>query len=165
MTYKLDELAREAGTSTRTVRYYVQRGLLPAPAFRGKDTSYSREHLVRLKAIRRLQEAFLPLDAIAVELARRSLEELEALAATKDGRAVTKDGAAKDGAADVTKDGPYRSVGERQKEAGEASSAVVRTYQRIELLPGLELAVALDAPDASVRAAERIIEDFFSRPT
>ena len=50
--YKLEELARAAGTSPRTVRYYVQRGLLPAPAFRGKDTAYGPEHLVRLRAIR-----------------------------------------------------------------------------------------------------------------
>ena len=31
-TWKLDELARAAGVSVRTVRYYVQRGLLPLDA-------------------------------------------------------------------------------------------------------------------------------------
>src|SRR5262249_32662449 len=79
-TYKLDELAEKAGASARTVRYYVQRGLIPAPAFRGKDTAYTREHLVRLKAIRKLQERFLPLDAIQAELAGKSLAEIERLA-------------------------------------------------------------------------------------
>jgi Ca-activated chloride channel family protein len=85
-TYKLDELARKAGASARTVRYYVQRGLLPAPAFRGKDTAYTREHLVRLKAIRRLQERFLPLDAIQAELAGKSLDAIEKIAADADAR-------------------------------------------------------------------------------
>src|SRR4051812_2075356 len=78
--FKLEDLADRAGVSPRTVRYYVQRGLLPAPVFRGRDTVYSGEHLVRLRAIRRLQERFLPLDAIQVEIARRSPDELRALA-------------------------------------------------------------------------------------
>jgi DNA-binding transcriptional MerR regulator len=80
-SYKLDELAAAAGVSPRTVRYYVQRGLLPAPAFRGRDTAYSGEHLLRLRAIKRLQESFLPLDAIQAELERSSREELENLVA------------------------------------------------------------------------------------
>lgn len=80
-SYKLDELAVAAGVSPRTVRYYVQRGLLPAPAFRGRDTAYSGEHLLRLRAIKRLQESFLPLDAIQAELERSSYEELESLVA------------------------------------------------------------------------------------
>jgi DNA-binding transcriptional MerR regulator len=78
-TYKLEELATEAGVSPRTVRYYVQRGLLPAPEFRGRDTVYDEEHVVRLRAIRRLQERHLPLDAIQAELARRTAAELERL--------------------------------------------------------------------------------------
>ena len=83
-SYKLDELAAAAGVSPRTVRYYVQRGLLPAPAFRGRDTAYSGEHLLRLRAIKRLQESFLPLDAIQAELEKSSREELEGLAAGGD---------------------------------------------------------------------------------
>ncbi len=78
--YKLDELAGEAGVSPRTVRYYVQRGLLPAPEFRGKDTVYRREHLLRLAAIKRLQQASLPLDEIQVRLAGATEGELERIA-------------------------------------------------------------------------------------
>jgi DNA-binding transcriptional MerR regulator len=83
-SWKLDELARQAGVSVRTVRYYVQRGLLPAPVFRGRDTCYSGEHLVRLRAIRRLQDRFLPLDEIQSELERRTPEELRQLVETKE---------------------------------------------------------------------------------
>ena len=78
---KLSELAERAGVSARTVRYYVQRGLLPAPEFRGRDTVYGEEHLVRLRAIRRLQERFLPLDAIQVELERHDPAALAKIAA------------------------------------------------------------------------------------
>ena len=76
---KLDELARAAGISPRTVRYSVQRGLLPPPSFRGKDSSYGASHLLRLKVIRVLQAAFYPLENIGGLLASkddRALEEL-----------------------------------------------------------------------------------------
>lgn len=79
-TYKLEELAAEAGVSPRTVRYYVQRGLLPAPEFRGKDTAYGREHLLRLRAVKRLQEASLPLDEIQVRLGGATERDLEKIA-------------------------------------------------------------------------------------
>src|SRR5262245_64893468 len=75
-TFKLEELAREADVSPRTVRYYVQRGLLPAPAFRGRDTVYTEDHLSRLKAIRKLQDQYLPLDAIAAEMAQKRPDEI-----------------------------------------------------------------------------------------
>ena len=74
-TYKLEQLAEAAGTTPRTVRYYVQRGLLPAPDFRGKDTVYTRSHLTILVAIRELSARHLPLDAIRVELERRARGE------------------------------------------------------------------------------------------
>ena len=44
--WKLDELAERAGVSARTVRYYVQRGLVPAPEFRGPETAYGPEHVL-----------------------------------------------------------------------------------------------------------------------
>src|SRR5262249_27518770 len=62
---KLEELARRAGVSPRTVRYYIQRGLLPAPDFKGPDTAYGERHLLGLRIIRKLQVAYWPLDAIA----------------------------------------------------------------------------------------------------
>lgn len=75
-TYKLEDLAKLAGVSPRTVRYYVQRGLLPAPTFRGKDTAYGDDHLARLQAIRKLQDQYLPLDAIQAELERRGADDI-----------------------------------------------------------------------------------------
>jgi DNA-binding transcriptional MerR regulator len=78
-SYKLEELADEAGVTPRTVRYYVQRGLLPPPVFRGKDSAYGVEHALRLKAIKRLQDRFLPLDAIQEALAGRTAEQIERL--------------------------------------------------------------------------------------
>ncbi len=137
-SYKLDELAHAGGTSPRTVRYYVQRGLLPGPAFRGKDTAYTREHLVRLRAIRRLQERFLPLDAIQVELERLDPAELERLA---DGKLVTL------ATPDPSLPLPPPSVA--------PPSATWTRWTRRELAPGLELTLAEDAaPEARALAEE-----------
>lgn len=80
MTMKLDELAERAGVSARTVRYYIQRGVLPAPEFRGPDTAYDERHLHALRAIKKLQEAYWPLDAIASALADKSDAELKKIA-------------------------------------------------------------------------------------
>lgn len=52
----IDELARRAGTTTRNVRLYQSRGLLPAPQRRGRIAYYNDEHLARLQLIGRLQE-------------------------------------------------------------------------------------------------------------
>jgi DNA-binding transcriptional MerR regulator len=66
--YGPEELAEQAGVSRRTVRYYVQRGLLPAPAGLGRGKHYSEAHLQRLLRIRALQEAGVPLERIAEQL-------------------------------------------------------------------------------------------------
>ena len=65
----LTELADRAGVSIRTVRYYIQQGLLPKPEARGPGAHYKEEHLDRLLLIKRLQREHLPLAEI-----RRVLE-------------------------------------------------------------------------------------------
>ena len=65
----LTDLADRAGVSTRTVRYYIQQGLLPKPEARGPGAHYTGEHLDRLLLIKRLQREHLPLGEI-----RRVLE-------------------------------------------------------------------------------------------
>lgn len=79
--WKLDDLAARSGFSVRTLRYYLSRGLLPAPAFRGPETTYDESYLLRLQAIRALSAAHEPLDAIAARLANVTPAELARLAA------------------------------------------------------------------------------------
>ncbi len=154
--WKLDELAEKAGVSARTVRYYVQRGLLPAPLFRGRDTVYSGEHLVRLRAIRRLQEGFLPLDAIQAELDRRTPDEVRALAEGSKGEGL-KTGAAP-GAGDGSTGGaepahpahPYRTLPVTVFTAPDEGTAGTE-WTRWVLAPGLELQLSGGA-DAAARA-------------
>ena len=162
-SYRIDELARAAGMSVRTVRYYVQRGLLPPAAFRGKDTAYDHAHLARLRAIRRLQEAFFPLDAIAAELEGRSLQEIEEIAEGRVkpvsplGRGPSQSGS---GSESESGRGSER-VGERGEDDDDARAAIARQasrlYRRIELFPGVDLTVAEDAPDKSVRLVKEML--------
>jgi DNA-binding transcriptional MerR regulator len=153
--WKLTELAEAAGVSPRTVRYYVQRGLLPAPPFKGPDTVYGEDHLVRLKAIRVLQARFLPLDAIQVELARLGPDELKALAET-DPTPVPPAAAAPAAGLAQPVPAPPSLPGPAKDEAPAPSSAGVTSWRRWELAPGLELHLA-DTADAKTRAlAERV---------
>lgn len=68
-SYSIGELAALGGVSRRTVRYYVQRGLLEAPTGLGRGRHYRQRHLDALIRIRKLQEAGRPLAEIAAELA------------------------------------------------------------------------------------------------
>lgn len=52
--YRIDDLAREAGTTTRNVRVYQESGLLPRPQRRGRVAIYTDNHLGQLQAIVRL---------------------------------------------------------------------------------------------------------------
>ncbi len=54
--YRIDDLAREAGTTVRNVRVYQDRGLLMPPRKQGRTGYYSDVHLARLRLISRLLE-------------------------------------------------------------------------------------------------------------
>jgi DNA-binding transcriptional MerR regulator len=62
--YDVDELARRARTTVRTVRMYQERGLLPAPIRRGRRAVYQQEHLTRLRLVQRLADRGYSLAAI-----------------------------------------------------------------------------------------------------
>ncbi|HEY7012797.1 MAG TPA: MerR family transcriptional regulator [Streptosporangiaceae bacterium] len=52
--YRIGELAREAGVTVRTLRYYQERRLLPPPRHEGRIGWYSQAHLNRLRLIGQL---------------------------------------------------------------------------------------------------------------
>jgi DNA-binding transcriptional MerR regulator len=64
MRMRIDELATAAGTTSRNVRAYQQRGLLPAPELEGRTGFYGEEHLHRLRIIDELQQRGFSLEAI-----------------------------------------------------------------------------------------------------
>lgn len=52
----VDELARQAGVTTRTIRNHQTAGLLPPPTLVGRTGYYGEGHLARLRLIGQLQE-------------------------------------------------------------------------------------------------------------
>jgi DNA-binding transcriptional MerR regulator len=66
--YSLNELASLADVTPRTIRFYIEQGLLPAPATLGPKSRYTDQHLERLLLIKKLQAAHLPLAEIRNQL-------------------------------------------------------------------------------------------------
>lgn len=64
-TYNLDELCQLADMNLRTVRYYIQQGLVPGPEGRNRGARYFPSHLERLLQIKKWQAAGLSLERIA----------------------------------------------------------------------------------------------------
>jgi len=75
---RIGDVARRAGTTPRTIRYYEEIGLLPVPPARqsGQHRMYSEEEVERLREVMRLK------DLLGV-----SLEELKTLLAAEEARA------------------------------------------------------------------------------
>ncbi len=66
--FSIGELAAAASVTRRTVRFYVQRGLLPAPLGLGRGQHYGRAHLRQLLEIKRMQLQGVSLDEIRARL-------------------------------------------------------------------------------------------------
>jgi DNA-binding transcriptional MerR regulator len=78
---RIGEVAKLTGTTPRTIRYYEEIGLLPAPSDRvpGAHRSYREEDVERLTELLRLK------DLLGV-----SLEELKELVSAEDARAALR---------------------------------------------------------------------------
>jgi DNA-binding transcriptional MerR regulator len=78
--WTIDELARRAGTTTRNIRSYQTRGILPPPRMVGRVGYYGDGHLARLKYTANLQRRGFSLAAISALLAAweagRSLQDV-----------------------------------------------------------------------------------------
>ena len=55
--YAIGDLATLGGVSRRTVRYYVQEGLIPPPIGLGRGNHYTPAHLEQLLRVKEMQEA------------------------------------------------------------------------------------------------------------
>jgi DNA-binding transcriptional MerR regulator len=85
--YGIEDLAVLGGVTRRTVRYYVQQGLLQPPLGVGRGRHYGPEHLARLQAVKAMQERGLSLDAVRGELARPARRRTAAAAAVSPAEA------------------------------------------------------------------------------
>jgi DNA-binding transcriptional MerR regulator len=63
-TFSLEEIAALAGLPRRTVRYYIQSGLIDRPQGIGKGAYYTQHHVEQLLLVRKWQLAGLSLERI-----------------------------------------------------------------------------------------------------
>ena len=80
--YSLQELADATGIEPRTIRSYVERGLVSGPEVRGRHSAYSREVLDRLRVLNLLRDARrdISLDQIRRLLAQLSPAQVRGMA-------------------------------------------------------------------------------------
>ena len=153
--WSLRELAHLSGIPPRTIRLYLQRGVLPRPPFMGSATRYQPRHLVWLLAIRRLRTTErLTIATIRTRLQALSTPELEAfatanlpagqLAAALGIRSATPPAA------------PTPLV--TNAASGASSSPHAPRWARLELALGLELHVRDDASPRVLELARRLRE-------
>lgn len=75
--YAIGELATLGGVSRRTVRYYVQEGLIPPPLGLGRGNHYTAEHLEQLLRVKAMQESGRTLIDIRRALGQKSHARLD----------------------------------------------------------------------------------------
>jgi DNA-binding transcriptional MerR regulator len=144
-----DELAARVGIPVRTLRFYLAEKLLPGPGSRGRGAAYGREHLLRLRLIRRLVERRVPIAEIRDTLTRLSTPEVDALLQSEDRRAAELERTSpatspRDYVAHLlTRSRPQAP--DPAEGAGAPPAASESVWQRTELAPGVELHVRQDA--------------------
>lgn len=62
--FSLEELSELTGISRRTIRFYIQKGLMNGPEGEKRGAYYTTEHLEDLLRIKRMTEKHIPLNEI-----------------------------------------------------------------------------------------------------
>jgi len=75
--YTIEELCELTGFTRRTIRYYVQEGLIEPPAGRGRGGFYFDSHLNKLRLIKSCQEKGMNLSAISEYLKGGEVKKAE----------------------------------------------------------------------------------------
>ncbi|HVJ51562.1 MAG TPA: MerR family transcriptional regulator [Aliidongia sp.] len=129
--YTAAELARLAGVLERTVRFYVQEGVISPPSGRGRGAHFDERHLSQLRGVRLLQGAGLDLAAI-----RQHREDLEA--------ALKSRGFALESAETIWSNFASHVVHPEPPVQGEAPKTIVpavTALSRLHIAPGLEMLI------------------------
>jgi DNA-binding transcriptional MerR regulator len=81
-SHSLNDLSDATGIEARTIRSYIERGLLPGAQERGRAATYSDDHLSRLEVIKSLRRArpSIELSEIRIFLQGLSPEQIHRLA-------------------------------------------------------------------------------------
>jgi len=149
----LNKLCEEAEVTQRTVRYYVQQGLLPSPIQAGPATRYGQRHLDRLRLIRLWQTQYLPLAVIRQRLS--ALDDGEVAAHLKAENTDTAKRRAAPGPGEAALEYLKTISGDRRDLPPTGRS----TWERIDLTPDVQLHVRRPQTREQNRRIERLVEE------
>ena len=80
-SFTLQDLADETGVEPRTIRSWIEKGLLPGASGRGPEASYGWKHLNRIRAVLVFKDSYrLTLDEIRQALLRLDNDAIAAIA-------------------------------------------------------------------------------------
>jgi DNA-binding transcriptional MerR regulator len=153
----ITELARLTQIPVRRLRYYVQIKLLQSSEFRGTATRYQRLELLRALGIQRLRAERASLLTIKQTLHALGERELEAWLRAGP---LPPEAASALGLATDLASAPAINVSARADAMHAAVAPGSSTWQRVTLLPGLELMIATDASPVVQRAARSICAEY-----
>lgn len=152
----LAELAELTGTRASTVRYYVQERLLRPIERRGTATRYERRELLRLLGLLRLRSD----DSSSLAEKKRKLDAM----GDEQQEQWLRSGPLPPKAARALGFEVAPAANLSAQRAQSASIDTARTgfepWQRITLVPGLELMMRADAKEAARIIAQRIVEEY-----
>ena len=159
----LAQLCDAADVTPRTVRYYIQQGLLPSPETRGPGAHYHEGHLARLRLIKRLQREHFPLGEIRKQLATLSDDQIERLVnAVPTRRDPTALGYIREvlatGSPRVAAAAPVRVSLSRSSLGSPPPQPARSNWERTSLTPDIELHVRRPLTREQNRSVERLLE-------
>lgn len=125
-TYSLDDLAERSETPARTIRYYIQRGLVSRPVGEKRGAHYTPGHLRQLLQIRKWVGAGLSLQRIAGLLQEEGLAAGSGLS-TDDLEIVSTYTSAREAAPAYALERPMASVASADAPAYPAAQAAATT--------------------------------------
>ena len=138
-------LEERTGVGRRAVHGWMHAGLLPRPALRGLGAIYDEPFIERVLQIRELRREGLKLREIPDELSRRAAK---AKVAKKLADAAAQEAAAQ---ATTAAAGPKATTPQ-----GAPGMGAVQAWERVVLVPGLELSYRTDAGEVLRRLVEEI---------
>ena len=155
LLFDLHALSERAGVTPRTVRYYIQQGLLRSPGSPGPGAKYDEGHLGRLRLIRLLQREHLPL----AEIRRR----IESLADDEVGRLLAQTSppdrsSAVEYVRSVLQESPRLFVADSAGAPEPPPAAGRAQWDRITLTPDLELHVRRPLSRLQNRMVEKLLD-------
>jgi DNA-binding transcriptional MerR regulator len=163
----LAQLCDAADVTPRTVRYYIQQGLLPAPETRGPGAHYNEGHVARLRLIKRLQREHLPLGEIRKRIASLTDDQVDSLLKSAPSR---RDPTALGYIREVLAGGsaprilaasaPMMTLGRLSRESREIPppQPARSNWERMTLTPDIELHIRRPLTRQQNRSVERLLE-------